>query len=354
MKIKNILILAIFTTMILFSCQEKELLIDQASSESTLQNDYPLITFARVVEGRLVFENKEKFDEAIDILFNNQDKLDGFENQFPGFISAQMAFDEFINQLNEVFILEELQGNEEMDENHFLKLVESKSFVQIVEEDGELFMEEVVHCSLLSKVLNADRIVQIGQSVFKFTPSQTLEYDVADLISGQILSAEIQPVQAYINYREILETTKQGLYGVTSCYKNYASRYRRVRGRIESSNSFLSGVKLGFSTTSYRRPCRGSLCIWTRRSVYEIGLFANGTWSSRERDPEVTPEWTYMGPFDFDVIAWKNNSSKIEYYVHSGPWLPNFDYQVFFNNYSSNHNLRRNQNSEFQECFLLK
>lgn len=328
--------------MLFSACQEKESLIspeNHAEIQLTLNNDYPVIPFVKIVDGRLVFENKERFDKAIDILYQNQDKLDGFEKQFPGFVLARMAFDRI---------------NDDIDKGLTLDLSEAKDYAIIIEEDGESYIEEVVHCSLLSRVLNDNGIVEIGQSIFKFTHSETLEYNVLDLSNGPNI-LDVSPKKSHKNVRTTIEieNNKSSVYGTTDCYKNFDSRYRRIRGRIESTNNYLSGIKLGFSVTSYRRPCRGSLCVWYRRSVHELGLYAIGSWRSRARDLNDSYEWTFGGPHDFDVITWNNNQSKLEYFVVNLPYLgSSYEYQVWFDNWSSNHTLRVNSNSSLQECWL--
>jgi hypothetical protein len=97
MKIKKLLLLAVFQIIVFTACQEKNPI--NLDEHSEIINDYPVISFAKVLDGRLVFENKEKFDEAINILLNHQEQLNGFENQFFGFESSQMAFEKLIEDL---------------------------------------------------------------------------------------------------------------------------------------------------------------------------------------------------------------------------------------------------------------
>ncbi|MFW6222179.1 MAG: hypothetical protein ACOC3T_01065, partial [Bacteroidota bacterium] len=90
------------------------------------------------------------------------------------------------------------------------------------------------------------------------------------------------------------------------------------------------------------------------QSVYELSIVINDAhFQTRERDPEVTQEWTYSDIFHTSDMIWKNNDSRLRYLVWESPYLPDYDIDVWFHDYDVNVWLKvNNSGSTAQECWI--
>lgn len=346
----NRLILSFFLafSFILFACDKTDQTLISQQKTAIADNSENSFDIKDIEnhEGILIFQNRVHFDKMIKYLFNNQREFVNLNEFHPGFVSAQSAFKNFVRHLEEKNLLEEMDT------------FKRNSFAIILEVDGEKYLEEVVHCPLLAEVINDKGLVIIGNSIFKFDYYNTIEYEIIDSNlrintsiplkdNNNLKLKEITP-----NYIRVENKSSQ--FGTTSCYKNFNNSRRRVKGELVSTNSVLGGIKLGFQVTSYKRPCGGSLCVWFRKSVYELSIVINDAhFQTRERDPYVTQEWTYSDIFHTSDMIWKNNDSRLRYLVWESPYLPDYDIDVWFHDYDVNVWLKvNNSGSTAQECWI--
>ena len=84
---------------VLFSCQkEEEVAIPQ------IKNSFPIASNVTTKEGRLVFKTRNDFNSIIQSLFENQKKIENFDNQFVGFTSNMQAYENYSKKNDRRFL----------------------------------------------------------------------------------------------------------------------------------------------------------------------------------------------------------------------------------------------------------
>lgn len=174
-----------------------------------------------VIDGRLVFESQEVFENQMKYLFDHQDNLDDFENQFKGFTSSRQAFDNFTEE-------KYLAANEDMSS--------FKDYAIILEKDGENYMEAVIDAELLSYVVNDKGLIQIGQKVHKYTYEKVFVFDVKDFELFETKGIKNVPnVKVYVIEREIHLLQKQNILQCISSYDD--GDKKRLVGEVSRINN---------------------------------------------------------------------------------------------------------------------
>lgn len=128
------------------------------------------------------------------------------------------------------------------------------------------------------RFLNEDGIVQIADSIYKFTREYTIQGHIDQL--QEILDTDSGSKNGNLTFHQnIVENIE--VEGIKSdekeCRVDYDSRYRRLRGGAWTVRLHLYN-SLYISSTNLRRPCRGSLCIWYQRATDYIEVSASGVW----------------------------------------------------------------------------
>lgn len=132
------------------------------------------------------------------MLFDNQKSIKNFESQFPGFTSNKQAFE----RIDSTF-LKSINYNYDLISNYaiILETPEGKS------------LERVVDMRLLAYLFNNEGILQIGDSIFKFSYDFTYKFNVDKL--SQLKSAKLagssNGVIAYPNIRSRIELPTNNL-----------------------------------------------------------------------------------------------------------------------------------------------
>lgn len=181
------IIYLIIVIAITYSCQKA------STDEVPVKNNS--VTSAQnvtVKDGRLIFKNKTDFNATVKMLFDNQKSIKDFESQFPGFTSNKQAFE----RIDSLF-LTSINYNYDLMSNYaiVLETPEGKS------------LERVIDIHLLAYLFNEEGILQIGDSIFKFSYDFTYKFNVDKL--AQLKSAKIDlssnDVIAYPNIRSKIE-----------------------------------------------------------------------------------------------------------------------------------------------------
>jgi hypothetical protein len=121
-----------------------------------------------VVDGRLAFKSHNDLKAAYAQMFKNQKNLANFEAQFKDFTSQKQAYDKFMEE-----DLMRTNGDLTPFQDYITKEVR----------DGEIFYERVVGPKMYSHLVNAEGLLQIKDSVYKFVPGLVYAFGVNDMAS---------------------------------------------------------------------------------------------------------------------------------------------------------------------------
>lgn len=247
--------------MIVFLGCQKEVTEKSTIVESNPQfkSGYPILSGIEVIDGRLYFENQSEFAVALQTLFNNQNNLDGFEEQFRGFNSSRMAFDLVNEQM-----VESLNGNISTLSNYAI----------LLNKNGDTCLEPVIDRLVLSVLFNDEGVLQIGQKIWKETYYYFYEMDLETFKQnrnsfqrGSIPGLNVYPIER--------KTTNTNMDSeITSCTNNYATK-KRMRGEL---NQFRSPVYNDITVETKNRK-KGFLGIWYSLKADEIHLDGTGTYN---------------------------------------------------------------------------
>ena len=149
-------------------------------------------------DGRLIFKNKTDFNATVKMLFDNQKSIKNFESQFAGFTSNKQAFE----RIDSTF-LKSINYNYDLISN----------YATVIETPEGKSLERIVDMHLLAYLFNDEGILQIGDSIFKFSYDFTYKFNVDKL--SQLKSAKLDlssnDVIAYPNIRSRIELPTDNL-----------------------------------------------------------------------------------------------------------------------------------------------
>lgn len=246
------------------------LLVSVAIVVSCSKDEQKINAPITVVDGRLVFESQEVFENQIKYLFKNQDNLDDFESQFKGFISSRQAFDNFTEEMY-------LAANEDM--------TSFEDYAILLAKDGENYMEAVIDAELLSHVVNDKGLIQIGNKVHKYTYEKVYVFDVNQLAEYQTNGIKsLQNVKGQSIDREVQFLEKQDILECIDPYED-GRKDKRLVGEVSIIDGpAYSEVKV---TTKNHRKSAG---VWWRSSC--TSLTQNGDVSFDKTVTNVTTSHT--------------------------------------------------------------
>ena len=149
-------------------------------------------------DGRLIFKNKTDFNATVKMLFDNQKTIKNFESQFPGFTSNKQAFE----RIDSTF-LKSINYNYDLISN----------YATVIETPEGKSLERVVDMHLLAYLFNDEGILQIGDSIFKFSYDFTYKFNVDKLsnLKSAKLEGSSNGVIAYPNIRSRIELPTKNL-----------------------------------------------------------------------------------------------------------------------------------------------
>ncbi len=205
------IIYLIIVIAITYSCQKAA--IDEVpvknNSVSSVQN-------VTAKDGRLIFKNKTDFNATIKMLFDNQKGIKDFEAQFPGFTSNKQAFE----RIDSTFL---------MSINYNFELI--SNYAIILETPEGKSLERVIDNQLLAYLFNDEGILQIGDSIFKFSYDFTYKFNVNKL--SQLKSAKLDlssnEVVAYPNIRSKIELQKTKLKSAQASVSEFSLYYTSTK-----------------------------------------------------------------------------------------------------------------------------
>jgi hypothetical protein len=192
---------------IFFSCQKNEYV-----DVNQIKNSFPIVSNVTIKEGRLVFKNRNDFNSVVQSLFENQKRVKNFEDQFVGFTSNNQAYENYSQKF-----MEDSDINEET----------IADFAFIREDNGEKCLERTIDLHLLAYLFNDKGVLQIGDSIYKYTYDFTYKFGQNKLI--QLKSAKINQetdgVIAYPNVRDKFEMPENNLKSATASVDELTKYY---------------------------------------------------------------------------------------------------------------------------------
>lgn len=205
----------------------------------------------------MAFKSNEDLRTAYDKMFKNQKDLNGFESQFTGFTSQKQAFDSFTEA-----DLQKTNGD----------LTPFQDYVTTELKDGEVYYEKVVSLKIYSLLVNAEGLLQIKDSVYKFVPGLVYAFGINDLTSYkanrnnlsaipnvQKINFEVKKQKIEVATRSILQEVES--QSVSDVYEySGGKQYRRVESCLTTPNPccfFAWGAEI---TMQHRK--RGFLGRW--------------------------------------------------------------------------------------------
>jgi len=192
---------------IVYSCQKAT--IDEVPVKN---NSVTSVSNVTTKDGRLVFKSRNDFNSTVKMLFDNQKSIKNFESQFPGFTSNKQAFE----RIDSTF-LKSIKYNYDLISN----------YATIRETPEGKSLERVVDMHLLAYLFNDEGILQIGDSIYKFSYDFTYKFNVDKL--SQLKSAKLEgssnDVIAYPNIRSKIELTTNNLKSAQASVSEFSYYY---------------------------------------------------------------------------------------------------------------------------------
>lgn len=208
------------------SCQKTTNDEITANEVSMKGNVIPLVSNVTSKEGRLVFKSKSDFNSTIKVLFENQKKIENFETQFSGFTSNKQAFE----RIDSTFL---------RSVNYNFDLV--SNYAIIIETPEGKSLERVIDNHLLASLFNDEGILQIGDSIFKFSYDFTYKFNVNKL--SQLKSAKLDlstsDVIAYPNIRSRFELPTKSLKSVKASVSEFRFHYEKLPNGTPDYDKFI-------------------------------------------------------------------------------------------------------------------
>jgi hypothetical protein len=267
-----------------FSC-EKSTINDPAIDKEVSASIVPIVNNVTSKGGRLIFETRDDFNKTVNMLFENQNKVENFESQFSEFTSNSQAFDNFASNFKD---------DTSIDADAI------RDFAYIKDSNGEKTLEHTIDLRLLSYLFNDKGILQIGDSVYKYTYEFTYKFNVDKL--SQLKSAKLvesmDGVTAYPNVRNHFKIPESNLKSamasvseVSQYWQPDGSRECFMKSELNQNITYLYNA-LTVDTKSRKWNWLG---IGVTYKVY--GLYAAATGYYRW----VGGEFEYLGNIPFNV-----------------------------------------------------
>lgn len=278
------IIYLIAVLLISFSCQkEEEVAIPQ------IKNSFPIASNVTTKEGRLVFKDKNDFKTVIQSLIKNQKEITNFENQFVGFTSNMQAFENFSKKLTEASPIDE-------------EAIADFAFIH--NDNGEKSLERTIDLHLLAYLFNDKGILQIGDSIYKYSYDFTYKFNVNKL--SQLKSAKLymsmDGVTKYPNIRNKFEMPSNELKSAKASEAEATLWYtsqKFIKCELNRNITLL----LNALTVDTKSRKKNFLGIGFAYSVYQLSCAATGKYRFRDAFGNI-----YYDNHPFDVLDTRTGS----------------------------------------------
>lgn len=280
---------------VIYSC-EKSRLEETPINKEVSMNVVPLVSNVTSKEGRLVFKSKSDFNSAIKMLFDNQKKIKNFESQFPGFTSNKQAYE----RIDSVYL---------KSINYDYDRISNCATIRETPEGKTI--ERVIDMHLLAYLFNDEGILQIGDSIFKFSYDFTFKFNVNKL--SQLKSAKLDlssnDVVAYPNIRSRIELPTNNLKSAQASISEFSYYYtskKFIKCELNQNITFLHNA-ITVDTKSRKKNFLG---IGFAYQVDELYCGATGYWRWQGLELE----------FMFDVSDFQDNgTTDVQETIQGGP-----------------------------------
>lgn len=233
------------------------------------------------------------------MLFDNQKKIENFESQFPGFTSNKQAFE----RIDSTF-LKSINYNYDLISNYatILETPEGKS------------LERVVDMHLLAYLFNDEGILQIGDSIFKFSYDFTYKFNVDKLfqLKSAKLAGSTNGIIAYPNIRSRIELPTNNLKSAQASVAELRKYYSATKFMKCELNRNIT-VLLNTITVDTKSRKDNFLNIGFAYSVYQVYCAATGNYRVRDAMGNI-----FYENHPFDVLDIRTGSvSDIQATIYS-------------------------------------
>lgn len=213
-------------------------------------------------DGRLIFKNKSDFNATVKMLFDNQKSIKNFESQFPGFTSNKQAF-------------ERIDSTYLKSINYNYDLI--SSYATVIETPEGKSLERVVDMHLLAYLFNDEGILQIGDSIFKFSYDFTYKFNVDKLsqLKSAKLAGSTNDVIAYPNIRSRIELPTTNLKSAQASVAELRKYYSSTKFMKCELNRNVT-VLMNTITVDTKSRKDNFLNIGFAYSVYQLYCYAAG------------------------------------------------------------------------------
>ncbi len=235
---------------------------DETTLATTVSPQNITLKGVTVVDGKLKFNTQEDFNEAIKTLHANKKKLENVENQFNGFVSARKAFAEITEESL-------IKSNGSIEPY--------KHVAAIVDVNGDKHLDPVVDAKYLAILANGEGLIQIGNTIYKFTRNYVYEFDAALMPQYESSKNNIELMQGTKKHPITRSNdVKDDRWDRAQCDKFYDNNGRKVSTEIENNSYFLYYEAKGRVINRKK----GAFGLWYRK--YTDGITLNGTFTVTE------------------------------------------------------------------------
>lgn len=217
-----ILWIIIFTT--IAGCKKETNIASENGSSGFPEKSYPITSEIKLLDGRLYFQDRAQFNAIIERLSEYKD-LDGFEQQFQGYTSNRMAFE----KIDDLY-LDSINYNLEKVRNYAILLTNG----------NDSTLERVVFIDCLSALFNSQGVLQIGDTIYKFTYSFTLKFhkNLIQSVPAEDIKFNTPNVISFNNVRNNLQTYNIEA-SMDECETKYDKNKKKLKGELNDNRTYL-------------------------------------------------------------------------------------------------------------------
>lgn len=300
--LKSTLGVFLLTGLLIFHSCERSPLDLQAEPEKA-----SAVAAFSVVDGRLVFQEMDTYRKILEELASNSHTLNEWEQQLTGYRSMFTAYQQLTEAEQEQIGTAYLQDG---------ALAGYENIVSIIRgPDGELEAVSNVDFPILERLVNDDGLIQIGDSLYKYTYNQIAKVVHADERQLKLLqrahAGNMPSFGSIVQIERGTDPISAARAGNNTCTSTYNNGKRRLKGEI---NSFKNEpIDKGYSAvTKHQRKVLG---IWWGDECPQLRVQGSGTVQWGGVIDTVDLDFT-----DYDVSSTgARNLSTCSYYCLEGP-----------------------------------
>ncbi|WP_077920558.1 hypothetical protein [Spirosoma sp. 209] len=261
---KSVSVLTVLAVLAIASCQ-RTVSLDPAPM---VGND--LVADVQVIDGRLKFSSKEKFDKTVQLLAQQQDRLAEFEKKFNGFVSVRTAFNQMTDHDNESVAMRGIGES-------------YKSYVAIIVKGEDKEIARTITDPILATLVSKDGWIYIGNDAYYVTRDQfelvknRSASKIADVMAGRLNRSDV--IHGTVSHQPQNSAGARRADSQT-CIQEYfdGSNKRRMAGDIDYEFYNAAGGTFYKSLTIYTKHQRRNFgTYWTQLNAPRLNISGSVT-----------------------------------------------------------------------------